>query len=145
VLRFRRNARSINGLVKNHEGNIGKLSVYGQDANPTTRKMALMKLAIRGIEADLCSYNAGTFHNDLHKTLKADFIPSNPPFSLSDWNDGSLNDGQRWEYDQPPSSNANFARQQHDSPPCAEHKVGMVQANGSLSFQSGGEGEIRKR
>ena len=83
-------------FVNNHAGNIGNLSIYGQDSNPTTRKMALMNLAIRGIEADLGGYNADTFHNDLHKTLKADFILANPPFNLSDWNDGSLNDDLRW-------------------------------------------------
>lgn len=133
-------------FVKNHAGNIGNLSVYGQDSNPTTRKMALMNLAIRGIEADLGAYNADTFHNDLHKTLKADFILANPPFNLSDWNDGSLNDDPRWKYGLPPSSNANFAWLQHMifhlSP---NGKIAMVLANGSLSSQSGGEGEIRKK
>ncbi|MDR2906137.1 MAG: type I restriction-modification system subunit M, partial [Helicobacteraceae bacterium] len=88
-------------FVRNHSGNIGNLSIYGQDANPTTRKMALMNLAIRGIEADLGGYNADTFHNDLHPTLKADFILANPPFNLSDWNDGSLNNDQRWKYGLP--------------------------------------------
>ena len=72
-------------FVKNHSGNIGNLSVYGQDANPTTRKIALMNLAIRGIEADLGGYNAYTFHNDLHPQLKADFIMANPPLSISEF------------------------------------------------------------
>lgn len=133
-------------FVENHAGNIDNLSVYGQDANPTTRKMALMNLAIRGIEADLGAYNADTFHNDLHKTLKADFILANPPFNLSDWNDGSLNDDQRWKYGLPPSGNANFAWLQHMIFHLAPNgKIGMVLANGSLSSQSGGEGEIRKK
>ena len=133
-------------FVKNHTGNIGNLSVYGQDANPTTRKMALMNLAIRGIEADLGAYNADTFHNDLHKTLKADFILANPPFNLSDWNDGSLNDDLRWKYGLPPSGNANFAWLQHMISHLAPNgKIGMVLANGSLSSQSGGEGDIRKK
>ena len=133
-------------FVKNHAGNICNLSVYGQDANPTTRKMALMNLAIRGIEADLGGYNADTFHNDLHKTLKADFILANPPFNLSDWNDGSLNDDPRWRYGLPPSANANFAWLQHMIHHLAPNgKIGMVLANGSLSSQSGGEGEIRKK
>ena len=133
-------------FVKSHAGNIGNLSVYGQDANPTTRKMALMNLAIRGIEADLGAYNADTFHNDLHKTLKADFILANPPFNLSDWNDGSLNDDPRWKYGLPPSGNANFAWLQHMIHHLAPNgKIGMVLANGSLSSQSGGEGEIRKK
>ena len=132
-------------FVINHAGNIDNLSVYGQDANPTTRKMALMNLAIRGIEADLGGYNADTFHNDLHKTLKADFILANPPFNLSDWNDGSLNDDPRWKYGLPPSGNANFAWVQHMIHHLAPNgKIGLVLANGSLSSQSGGEGEIRK-
>ncbi len=133
-------------FVKNHAGNIGNLSIYGQDSNPTTRKLALMNLAIRGIEADLGGYNADTFHNDLHKTLKADFILANPPFNLSDWNDGSLIDDPRWKYGLPPSSNANFAWLQHMIHHLAPNgKIGMVLANGSLSSQSGGEGEIRRK
>lgn len=134
------------GFVNHHAGNIGNLSIYGQDANPTTRKMALMNLAIRGIEADLGGYNADTFHNDLHKTLKADFILANPPFNLSDWNDGSLNDDPRWKYGLPPAGNANFAWLQHMIYHLTPHgKIGMVLANGSLSTQSGGEGEIRRK
>ena len=133
-------------FVRNHSGNIGNLSVYGQDANPTTRKMALMNLAIRGIEADLGGYNADTFHNDLHPTLKANFIMANPPFNLSDWNDGSLNNDPRWKYGLPPSGNANFAWLQHMIHHLApDGKIGMVLANGSLSSQSGGEGDIRRK
>lgn len=133
-------------FVKNHAGNIGNLSIYGQDSNPTTRKMALMNLAIRGIEADLGPYHADTFHNDLHPTLKADYILANPPFNLSDWNDGSLNDDPRWKYGLPPAGNANFAWLQHMIHHLAPNgKIGMVLANGSLSSQSGGEGEIRRR
>ena len=133
-------------FVRSHAGNIDNLSVYGQDANPTTRKMALMNLAIRGIEADLGAYNADTFYNDLHPTLKADFILANPPFNLSDWNDGSLNDDPRWKYGLPPSGNANFAWVQHMIHHLAPNgRLGLVLANGSLSSQSGGEGEIRRR
>lgn len=133
-------------FVKNHSGNIGNLSVYGQDANPTTRKMALMNLAIRGIEADIGAYNADTFHDDLHRTLRADFILANPPFNLSDWNDGSLNDDPRWRYGLPPAGNANFAWLQHMIHHLAPNgKIGMVLANGSLSSQSGGEGNIRRK
>ncbi len=132
-------------FVKNHAGNIGNLSVYGQDDNPTTRKMALMNLAIRGIEADLGGNNADTFRNDLHKTLKADFILANPPFNLKEWNDGSLNDDPRWKYGLPPSSNANFAWLQHMIHHLAPNgKIGMVLANGSMSSNQSGEGEIRK-
>jgi len=133
-------------FVRNHSGNIRNISVYGQDANPTTRKMALMNLAIRGIEADLGGYNADTFHNDLHPTLKANFILANPPFNLSDWNDGSLNNDPRWKYGLPPSGNANFAWLQHMIHHLAPNgKIGMVLANGSLSSQSGGEGDIRRK
>ena len=133
-------------FVRHHAGKIDDLSIYGQDSNPTTRKLALMNLAIRGIEADLGAYNADSFHNDLHPQLKADFIMANPPFNLSDWNDGSLNDDPRWKYGLPPTGNANFAWLQHMifhlSP---VGKIGMVLANGSLASQSGGEGEIRRR
>ena len=133
-------------FVGHHSGNINNLSIFGQDANPTTRKMALMNLAIHGIEADLGGYNADTFHNDLHKTLKADFILANPPFNLSDWNDGSLNDDPRWKYGLPPSGNANFAWLQHMIYHLAPNgKIGMVLANGPLSSQSGGEGDIRRK
>jgi type I restriction enzyme M protein len=133
-------------FVNHHAGNINNLSIFGQDANPTTRKMAMMNLAIRGIEADLGQYNADTFFNDLHPQLKADFIMANPPFNLSDWNDGSLNDDKRWKYGLPPTGNANFAWLQHMIFHLAPNgKIGMVLANGSLSSQSGGEGEIRKR
>ena len=131
-------------FVGHHSGSINDLSIFGQDANPTTRKMAIMNLAIRGIEADLGAYNVDTFYNDLHKTLKADFILANPPFNLSDWNDGSLNDDPRWKYGLPPSGNANFAWLQHMISHLSPNgKIGMVLANGSLSSQSSGEGEIR--
>jgi type I restriction enzyme M protein len=133
-------------FVNHHSGNINHLSIFGQDANPTTRKMAMMNLAIRGIEADLGQFNADTFFNDLHPQLKADFIMANPPFNLSDWNDGSLNDDVRWKYGLPPTGNANFAWLQHMISHLSPNgKIGMVLANGSLSSQSGGEGEIRKR
>ena len=133
-------------FVKHHSGNINNLSVFGQDSNPTTRKMALMNLAIHGIEADLGGYNADTFHKDLHPQLKADYILANPPFNLSDWNDGSLNDDPRWKYGLPPSGNANFAWLQHMIHHLSPNgKIGMVLANGSLSSQSGGEGDIRRR
>lgn len=133
------------GFVESHAGSIGNISIYGQDANPTTRKMAIMNLAIRGIEADLGGHNADTFHNDLHPTLRADYILANPPFNLSDWNGGSLNDDPRWKYGLPPSGNANYAWLQHMIHHLAPGgKIGMVLANGSLSSQSGGEGGIRR-
>lgn len=132
-------------FVENHQGNIHNISVYGQDSNPTTWKMAQMNLAIRGIEANLGSYNADTFFNDCHPTLKADFIMANPPFNLSDWGADKLKDDVRWKYGLPPSGNANFAWMQHMIHHLAPNgKIGLVLANGSLSSQSGGEGEIRK-
>ena len=132
-------------FVENHQGNINNISVYGQDSNPTTWKMAQMNLAIRGIEANLGNYNADTFFNDCHPTLKADFVMANPPFNLSDWGADRLKDDVRWKYGVPPSGNANFAWLQHMIHHLAPNgKIGMVLANGSLSSQSGGEGEIRQ-
>lgn len=133
-------------FVENHQGNINNISVYGQDSNPTTWKMAQMNLAIHGIEANLGSFNADTFFNDCHPTLKADFIMANPPFNLSDWGADKLKDDVRWKYGLPPAANANFAWMQHMIHHLAPNgKLGLVLANGSLSSQSGGEGEIRKR
>ena len=132
-------------FIERHSGNINNLSVYGQDSNPTTWKMAQMNLAIRGIEANLGEYNADTFFNDCHPTLRADFIMANPPFNLSDWGADKLRDDVRWKYGMPPAGNANFAWLQHMIHHLAPNgKIGMVLANGSLSSQSGGEGEIRR-
>ena len=132
-------------FIENHGGNINKISVFGQDSNPTTWKMAQMNLAIRGIEADLGKFNADTFFNDCHPQLKADYIMANPPFNLSGWGADKLADDVRWQYGTPPASNANFAWLQHMIWHLAPNgRIGMVLANGSLSSQSGGEGEIRK-
>ena len=132
-------------FIERHSGNINNLSVYGQDSNPTTWKMAQMNLAIRGFEANLGEYNADTFFNDCHPTLRADFIMANPPFNLSDWGADKLKDDVRWKYGMPPAGNANFAWLQHMIHHLAPNgKIGMVLANGSLSSQSGGEGEIRR-
>ena len=132
-------------FIENHSGNINDISVYGQDSNPTTWKLAQMNLAIRGIDADLGKYNADTFFNDCHPTMRADFIMANPPFNLSGWGADKLADDPRWQYGMPPAGNANFAWLQHMIYHLAPNgKIGMVLANGSLSSQSGGEGEIRK-
>ena len=132
-------------FIENHGGNIKNISVYGQDSNPTTWKLAQMNLAIRGIEADLGKFNADTFFNDCHPQLKADFIMANPPFNLSGWGQDKLLDDVRWQYGTPPAGNANFAWLQHTIWHLAPNgRIGMVLANGSLSSQSGGEGEIRK-
>ena len=104
-----------------------------------------MNLAIRGIEADLGKFSADTFFNDAHPQLKADFILANPPFNLSNWGQDKLLDDVRWQYGTPPANNANFAWLQHMIWHLAPNgRIGMVLANGSLSSQSGGEGEIRK-
>ena len=133
-------------FVENHSGNINDISVYGQDSNPTTWKLAQMNLAIRGIDADLGKFNADTFFNDCHPTMRADYIMANPPFNLSDWGADKLADDVRWQYGMPPSGNANFAWLQHMIYHLAPNgRIGMVLANGSLSSQSGGEGEIRGR
>lgn len=133
-------------FIQNHQGNINNISVYGQDSNPTTWKMAQMNLAIRGIEANLGQFNADTFFNDCHPTLKADFVMVNPPFNLSDWGADRLAEDQRWKYGVPPAGNANFAWLQHMIYHLAPNgKIGMVLANGSLSSQTGGEGDIRRR
>lgn len=132
-------------FVENHSGNISNISIYGQDSNPTTWKMAQMNLAIRGIEPDLGTYAADTFLDDRHPTLRADYIMANPPFNLSDWGADKLKDDVRWQYGMPPASNANFAWLQHMIYHLAPGgRMGMVLANGSLSSQSGGEGDIRK-
>lgn len=133
-------------FIKEHQGNIQNVSIYGQELNPTTWKLAKMNLAIRGIDCNLGSHNADTFHNDLHKTLKADYILANPPFNISDWGGEKLQDDQRWAYGIPPTGNANYAWLQHMlyhlSP---ENGVaGTVLANGSLSSDTSNEGTIRK-
>lgn len=134
-------------FVENHSGNINNLSIYGQDSNPTTWKLAMMNLAIRGIEADLGKYNADTFFEDCHPALRANYIMANPPFNLSDWGADRLKDDVRWAYGVPPAGNANFAWMQHMLHHLSDDggKMGLVLANGSLSSQSGGEGEIRKK
>lgn len=132
-------------FVENHSGNINDISIYGQDSNPTTWKLAQMNLAIRGIEPDLGKYAADTFLDDQHPTMRADYIMANPPFNLSNWGAEQLKDDVRWQYGMPPASNANFAWLQHMIYHLAPGgRMGMVLANGSLSSQSGGEGDIRK-
>ena len=133
-------------FVKEHQGNIRDISIFGQESNPTTWKLAKMNLAIRGLEANLGAHNADTFHDDQHKTLKANFILANPPFNVSDWGGERIKDDIRWKYGVPPASNANYAWLQH----MIHHLnptngvAGTVLANGSLSTQASGEGEIRK-
>ena len=133
-------------FVQAHSDNRGNISVYGQESNADTWKMAKMNMAIRGIDANFGSYHADTFFNDLHKTLKSDFIMANPPFNLSNWGADKLKDDVRWKYGTPPSGNANYAWIQHMIHHLAPNgKIGLVLANGALSSQSSGEGEIRRK
>jgi type I restriction enzyme M protein len=129
-----------------HHGQPGDIAIYGQESNPTTWKLAKMNLALRGIEADLGRQNADTFHHDLHPDLKADYILANPPFNVSDWGGERLRDDRRWVYGAPPVGNANYAWVQHIISHLAPNGVaGFLLANGSLSSNTSGEGEIRKR
>lgn len=133
-------------FIQEHAGNRSNVSVFGQEANADTWKMAKMNMAIRGIDANFGERHEDTFFNDLHPTLKADFIMANPPFNLSNWGQDKLKDDKRWEYGIPPAGNANYAWIQHMIHHLAPGgKIGLVLANGALSTQSGGEGEIRKR
>ncbi len=132
-------------FIEAHGGRIGDISIYGQESNPTTWRLAKMNLAIRGIDANLGPQWGDSFHRDYHKDLKADYVLANPPFNDSDWGGERLRDDVRWAYGVPPVSNANFAWVQHFihhlSP---KGTAGFVLANGSMSSQSSGEGEIRK-
>lgn len=133
-------------FIEAHSGNRSHMSIYGQEANSDTWKMAIMNLTIRGIDADLGPHHADTFTNDLHPRLKADFIMANPPFNYSPWGQGKLQDDKRWKYGLPPAGNANFAWIQHMIHHLAPNgKIGLVLANGALSSQTSGEGEIRKK
>ena len=133
-------------FVEAHEGKATDISIYGQESNPTTWKLANMNLALRGIEAHLGEKHADTFHNDLHKDLKADFILANPPFNVSDWGGDRRREDVRWKYGTPPVGNANYAWIQHFIHHLAPNGIaGFVMANGSMSSNSGGEGDIRTR
>lgn len=133
-------------FVEAHGGRRNDIAVYGQELNDTTWRLAAMNLAIRGIEADLGPRWGDTFHDDQHQEVKADYILANPPFNVSDWGGGQLRDDQRWKYGVPPVGNANYAWLQHFAAKLAPRGVaGIVLANGSLSSQQSGEGEIRRR
>ncbi|MBK5261078.1 MAG: SAM-dependent DNA methyltransferase [Peptostreptococcaceae bacterium] len=133
-------------FVKEHQGNIRDVSIFGQESNPTTWKLAKMNLALRGLEANLGKHNADSFHDDQHKTLKAKYILANPPFNISDWGGERLKEDVRWAYGIPPVGNANYAWLQHMlhhlNP--VEGVAGTVLANGSLSTNTSNEGNIRK-
>lgn len=130
-------------FVESHGGKLGDISIYGQESNPTTRRLAIMNLALRGIEADFGPEHADTFRRDLHADLKADYVLANPPFNDSDW--FRKDDDIRWKYGVPPKGNANFAWVQHFIHHMAPTGMaGFVLANGSMSSNQSGEGEIRK-
>jgi type I restriction enzyme M protein len=132
-------------FVKAHEGRRDDISIYGQESNPTTWKLAKMNLAIRGIDGNLGPEHADSFHRDLHKDLKADYILANPPFNSSDWGGERLRDDVRWKFGIPPTGNANFAWVQHFIYHLAPSGIaGFVLANGSMSSNQSGEGEIRR-
>ena len=132
-------------FVEAHGGKRDDIVVYGQESNPTTRQLALMNLAIRGIEANLGQEHADSFHRALHPDLKADYILANPPFNDSDWGGDRLRQDRRWVYGVPPVGNANFAWVQHFIYHLApDGTAGFVLANGSMSSNTSTEGEIRK-
>ncbi len=132
-------------FVEAHGGRRVDISIYGQESNPTTWRLAKMNLAIRGIEANLGAKPADSFHRDLHKSLKADYILANPPFNMKDWGGGRLREDVRWKFGIPPVGNANFAWVQHFIHHLAPRGIaGFVLANGSMSSNTSGEGEIRK-
>ena len=132
-------------FIQRHQGDIHDLSIYGQEKNPTTWKLAKMNLAIRGLGGDLGKFADDTFLNDLHKGLKADFVLANPPFNISDWGQEKLVQDPRWKYGIPPKSNANMAWVEHMIDKLSINgKAAIILANGSLSANTGGEGEIRK-
>jgi type I restriction enzyme M protein len=132
-------------FVQAHGGRLNDLSVFGEESNPTTWRLCKMNLAIRGIDGNIGPQHGDSFHNDIHKDLKADYILANPPFNISDWGGERIQDDVRWKYGMPPAGNANFAWVQHMVHHLAPNGIaGFVLANGSMSSNSSGEGEIRK-
>ena len=130
-------------FIEAHSGKLGDISIYGQESNYTTWRLAKMNLAIRGIDAQIA--HGDTFHNDGHPDLKADYVLANPPFNDSDWRGELLKDDKRWVYGVPPAGNANYAWVQHFIHHLAPTGLaGFVLANGSMSSNQSGEGEIRK-
>lgn len=131
-------------FVEEHKGKVSDLSIYGQELNSTTWKLCKMNLAIRGLDGNIGENHADTFHNDLHKTLKADYVLANPPFNIKDWGGASLTDDIRWKFGVPPEGNANFAWLSHIVHHLSPNGVaGVVLANGALSSNTSNEGVIR--
>lgn len=133
-------------FVLQRQGKLNDISIYGQESNQTTWRLAKMNLAIRGIDSSQVKWNSeGSFLNDAHKDVKADFIIANPPFNVSDWSGELLRNDARWQYGVPPAGNANFGWLQHFIYHLAPNgRAGVVLAKGSLTSKTSGEGEIRK-
>ena len=132
-------------FVQEHGGRIGDIAIYGQESNYTTWRLAKMNLAVRGIDSDIRWNNEGSFHKDELRDLKADYILANPPFNISDWGGDRLREDVRWKFGVPPVGNANYAWLQHIIHHLAPNgTAGVVLANGSMSSNQSGEGEIRK-
>ena len=132
-------------FVQEHGGRIGDIAIYGQESNYTTWRLCKMNLAVRGIDSDIRWNNEGSFHKDELRDLKADYILANPPFNISDWGGDRLREDVRWKFGVPPVGNANYAWLQHIYHHLAPNgTAGVVLANGSMSSQQSGEGEIRK-
>jgi type I restriction enzyme M protein len=131
-------------FIEQHGGNVNNISVFGQESNPTTWRLCRMNLAIRGIECNLGTHAADTFHNNLHRDLRADFILANPPFNMSDWGGQLLEDDPRWQFGVPPTGNANYAWVQHIIYHLSRNgRAGFVLSNGSMSTNTSSEGKIR--
>ena len=133
-------------FVEERKGKINDISIYGQESNQTTWRLCKMNLAIRGIDSSQVKWNnEGSFLNDAHKDLKADYIIANPPFNVSDWGGDLLRKDGRWQYGVPPTGNANYAWIQHFLYHLAPNgQAGFVLAKGSLTTKTSGEGDIRK-
>jgi type I restriction enzyme M protein len=132
-------------FIEAHGGKLGDVSIYGQESNPTTWRLAAMNLAIRGIDFNLGREPGDTFVKNQHPDLRADFILANPPFNISDWWHGSLEGDPRWVYGTPPQGNANYAWLQHMLYHLkSSGRAGIVLANGSMSSSQNSEGEIRR-
>lgn len=132
-------------FITAHQGNINNVSIYGQEFNPTTWKLAAMNMAIRGIDYDFGKHNADTLQTPKHMHMKMDFIMANPPFNAKEWWSGSLANDERWTYGIPPEGNANYAWIQHMIYHLSPNgRMGLVLANGSMSSQTNSEGKIRK-
>jgi type I restriction enzyme M protein len=132
-------------FIEEHKGKLGNISVYGQESNPTTWRLAAMNMAIRGIDFNFGGRWASTYSEDLHPDLRADFVMANPPFNMKEWKSGVKDDDPRWVYGTPPDGNANFAWLQHMLYHLAPNgSLGLLLANGSMSSNTNNEGEIRK-